>query len=247
MIGFVIIATALLIFSCDNRNQNSPKLSADKSTVRLIIRATIADKDLVYGSVYRTSTSRAFTITDFRYYLSKVVAIREDGSPVPARCSVLLVDPGCRNYDLGYLPAGSYKGLRFIVGLDSAVNHGDPTVFEAGNPLAIQTPSMHWDWNSGYLFMKIEGKVDTTRRGSAAPTTEFFYHIGMDRMKRAIELPVKFSVGKSSGTTIPIKFDVAAMLGCVDLQSEISTHSFDNLPLATRIADRWQSSFSVDQ
>jgi hypothetical protein len=120
-------------------------------------------------------------------------------------------------------------------------------VFEAGHPLAMQTPSMHWDWNSGYLFMKIEGRVDTSGNGNALPVTEFFYHIGLDKMRRTIELPGEFSIGKSSTRCVRLKCDLAVLLAAIDMRSELSTHSFDNGPLAARIADRWQTAFSLDR
>jgi len=240
-----MIAT-MLMCGCE-KHRKSPKPALDTgSPFHLAIRATVAGADLSYDSVYHSITSREFTITDFRYYISNVSAIRDDGTERKLSCSVILVDPHQRDYDLGMLPEGSYKGLRFTVGLDSAVNHGDPTVFEKGDPLAIQTPSMHWDWNSGYLFMKVEGNVDTTKRSAGAAVTEFFYHIGMDGMKRMITIQTRFSAGKSLKTTVRLKFDLAKMLAMIDMQSDISTHSFDNQPLANRLADSWQHAFSVN-
>jgi hypothetical protein len=240
------LLTAVLVYSCGNRPQRKSLPANKGSSIRLYIRDVIAGADLNYDSIYHDTTSRAYKIIDFRYYISNIRAIRHDEVEQPVACAAILVDPGRRMYDLGSLPEGAYKGLRFIIGLDSAVNHGDPTVFEPGHPLAIKTPSMHWDWNSGYLFMKIEGKVDTTGKGLGPPVTEFFYHIGMDRMKRTIEIPMTFRVDKSSGNSLRLKFNLTALLGCIDLRSEISTHTFDNQSLAGRIADSWQTAFSPD-
>jgi len=245
---FLLSVMIAALFICDcGEHRKSPRPNSNTGLpFHLMIRATVGDADLIYASVYHSAASRAFAVTDFRYYISNVAAIRDDGTEQKLPCSVILVDPRQRNYDLGTLPEGSYKGLRFIVGLDSAVNHCDPTVFEKGNPLAIQTPSMHWDWNSGYLFTKIEGKVDTSKKGNEPPNTEFFYHIGMDPMKRSIEIPINFVVGKSSTNSLRLKCDLAAILGCINPRSEISTHSFDNQQLAARIADRMQAAFSPE-
>jgi hypothetical protein len=35
------------------------------------------------------------------------------------------------------VPVGNYKGFKFTVGLDSATNHKDPTLYSASNPLII--------------------------------------------------------------------------------------------------------------
>jgi hypothetical protein len=239
-----IVATMLICRCDESRKSLKPALSPG-SPFHLVFRATVDGADLLYDSIYHSATSRAFSVTDFRYYVSNVTAIRDDGTEHKLSCTVL-VDPHQRDYDLGILPEGSYTGLRFTVGLDSATNHSDPTVFEKGNPLAIQTPSMHWDWNSGYLFMKFEGKVDTTKRNASAPVTEFFYHIGMDGLKRMITIQTPFTVGKSLKTTVKLKLDLARMLAMIDMKSDISTHSFDNRPLATKLADSWQRAFSAD-
>lgn len=245
LLGGWMVAT-LLICTCGERRKNPQPAVETGIPFHLEIRAMVAAGDLKYDSIYRTSASRAFTVTDFRYYVSTISAIREDGTEQKLSCPVILVDPHKRSYAVGRLPAGLYKGLRFTVGLDSAVNHGDPTVFAKDHPLAIQTPGMHWDWNSGYLFMKIEGRVDTTQNGAGAPATEFFYHIGLDKMKRAIDMQTPFSVGDAQENGIKLKFDLAGMLDGIDMKTEIVTHSFDNQPLARRIADNWQKAFSTD-
>jgi hypothetical protein len=236
----------LFICSCGEHRKNPQPIIDAGLPFHLVFRATVSGADLLYNSIYHAVTSRAFIITDFRYYVSNVTAIRDDGTEQKLSGSIILVDPHQRDYNIGKLPEGSYTGIRFTVGLDSAANHCDPTVFEKGNPLAIQTPSMHWDWNSGYLFMKIEGKVDTTKRSAGAPVTEFFYHLGMDRMKRVVEIPTHFAVSNSLENNVRLKFDLAKMLAGVDMQSELSTHSFDNQPLAVRMADSWQQAFLPD-
>ena len=236
----------VIVCGCGERRKSSQQPTGAAASLHLIIRATVAGADLKYNSVYHDSKSRAFTVSDFRYYVSDIKAIRDDGTEYKTPCAVILVDPNKRDYDLGRVPEGNYKGLRFTIGLDSAINHCDPTVFEAGLPLAIQTPGMHWDWNSGYLFMKIEGRVDTTKKCAGLPSTEFFYHLGMDRMKRGIDIQQIFSISKSTNYSLRLKFDLAKVFACIDMRSEISTHSFDNQPLAARMADRWQEAFSPD-
>lgn len=237
----------ILVCNCGNHRPTPSPSAPVGYPFHLVIRATVDGADLLYDSVYHSSASRAFTVTDFRYYLSNITAIRDDDTGLDLSCSAMLVEPQKREYDPGRLPAGSYKALRFTLGLDSAVNHGDPTLFAAGHPLSIQTPSMHWDWNSGYIFMKLEGMADTTKTGRGAPITKFFYHIGMDRMKRVITVQTRFSIGSSSKNSVPLKFDIAEIFAVIDLKSETATHTIDNEPLAGRMADSWQQAFSTER
>jgi hypothetical protein len=243
--GTSMVITAAMIFGCNDTGRHAPDRHPSRGQLTLDLRTTLGGADLKYNTMYRTPSGRSFSVSDFRYYLSNIKAIREDGSAPMVESTVLLIDPHRRCYDLGQLPVGSYKAIRFDVGLDSAVNHGDPTLHEAPDPLAIQTPGMHWDWNSGYLFMKMEGKVDTTAKGSGTPTTEFYYHLGMDEMKRTLELTTGFTIMKTGACTTAVRFELDSMMAGTDLRTETVTHTFDNLPLANRLADRWKTSFSA--
>ncbi len=56
-------------------------------------------------------------------------------------------------------------------------------------------------------------------------------------MKRTIDIPMLFSVGKAQTGNIRLKFDLTTMLNNVDMRHELATHSFDNPALAIRMAD----------
>jgi hypothetical protein len=239
--------TLLAAFSCKDVGKTGSMKNESAHPLHLCMRATVGTADLHYDTLFHTNSSRAFTVSDFRYYISNVKAIRDDGVVQNMKNTVLLIDPGKREYDPGSLPTGTYKAIRFVVGLDSLTNHSDPTVFAAGTPLSIQTPSMHWDWNSGYLFMKLEGKVDTSQKATGAPDCPFFYHLGMDTVLREVDVPIRFSVSNNSADTVRLKFDLAVLLGCIDMKHETSTHSFDNPALAQRMANQWQNAFSQDK
>ena len=150
-------------------------------------------------------------------------------------------------YELGMVPVGNYKGFRFIVGLDSTINHSDPSTFPSSNPLSVQTPSIHWSWNSGYIFWKVEGKVDTTVAQTGPVNVDYLYHIGMDEFKRTIDFSTDaFSVNSGQDQVIHLNFDLAAALINVDMTSELMTHTMDDMMLATKIANNRQSAFEVE-
>lgn len=76
---------------------------------------------------------------------------------------------------------GSYSEIKFNIGVDSVRNHSDPASYPSDNPLNIVTSSgMYWTWNSGYIFVIIEGLYDTDSLGSGTPPNTFTYHLGMD-------------------------------------------------------------------
>lgn len=83
------------------------------------------------------------------------------------------------------LPATS---LTALLGVDSSVNQSDPSTFELHHPLNIlQANDMHWGWNPGYIFVKIEGKVDTLTNGLSSETLlPISYHLGKNSNQRSI-------------------------------------------------------------
>lgn len=114
------------------------------------------------------------TLTDFRFYVSKVHLIDADGDAVAVDLeddgkwqngSVALLDfedgtGACQNGNAdintsvrGTVPEGEYTGVRFTLGVPFDENHQNQAV--ADPPLNIA--SMFWNWQGGYKFMRIDG------------------------------------------------------------------------------------------
>lgn len=152
--------------------------------VSLRFAATFGDQPLACDSA---ATEPA--LTDLRFFVHDVALLRQDGSAVPVALSpegpwqsadVALVDlengsgaclngtPAVHATVEGEVPAGSYSGLRFALGVPARLNHADPLLAEA--PLDRST--MHWHWRSGYKFM---------RAGYRSDDDGFWLHLGSAR------------------------------------------------------------------
>lgn len=75
---------------------------------------------------------------------------------------------------------GKYRGLKFSVGVPFSENHKDAST--QSEPLGPNS-GMYWSWNPGYIFHKIEGRVD-----SAGQSKVLNYHLGEDNRKAVIRL-----------------------------------------------------------
>ncbi|MEL6844831.1 MAG: MbnP family protein [Bacteroidota bacterium] len=117
---------------------------------------TLGEKYTINGTTVRFDL--------FQYYVSKVGVGSMPDLEMPD--TYLLIKVGETNYELGQVTIGHKHMLAFNIGVDSATNHADPTQYEASNVLAPQNPSMHWNWDAGYQFIKIEGQVDTDGDGT---------------------------------------------------------------------------------
>lgn len=115
--------------------------------------------------------SASGTLTDLRFYVSEIQLFDADDNATDVQLiaddrwqgpTVALLDledgsGSCengtsdRNSTLrGRVPAGDYRGIRFVIGVPFDLNHADP--LSAAPPL--DDTAMHWHWRSGYKFLR---------------------------------------------------------------------------------------------
>jgi uncharacterized repeat protein (TIGR04052 family) len=145
--------------------------------IALRFEATVGDEAFACGTRYAGigTTGSSITVSDFRFYVSGVRLVKDDGTEVPLALTqdglwqhddVALLDfedgtkscangtPETRNVIEGRVPDGRYVGVRFAVGLPFDTNHREPTL----QPSPLNLTSLFWNWNAGYKFMRIDLK-----------------------------------------------------------------------------------------
>lgn len=127
---------------------------------------------------YTNASGEEFSVSLFNYYISNIQLSRADGSVyrVPRDSSYFLIkeeNPGHSIKLLG-IPSGAYTGISFILGIDS-VKSTAPVAERTGvlDP-AAGAEGMYWGWNSGYIFVKMEGPAAV----ATSKDKKFRYHIG---------------------------------------------------------------------
>lgn len=226
----LLIAVSTLFVSCKQEEINP--------TAYLNLKLTAGTKELVYDSIY-TINGKAVSFSIAQMYLSNFSLADDEGNkndfPV-----YIIGKPGIAKVALGELTLSHIHTVDFMIGVDSATNHLDPTTYPEGHALAIQTPGMHWTWNSGYIFMKLEGKVDNN--GDGTPETGFLYHLGLDSYAKTTSVTYHTEIDHhhDAATTVDvcIEADIAKYLTSVDFSTDLMTHTMDNMPLATKITDQ---------
>ena len=136
---------------------------------------------------YINPAGEAFSISRFRYFLSNFALLTADDKYIPLPVNYYLVDdskPDSKTISIPGIPAGTYKGIRFLLGVDSARNVSGPQ----SGALAVES-GMFWTWNSGYIMAQLEGHSPVIK----SPTREFVFHIGgykeKDQVLKYITLP----------------------------------------------------------
>jgi uncharacterized repeat protein (TIGR04052 family) len=180
------LATASLLVACGTTpTPPTAAVAPGQQAVTLRFAAQVNGQPFACGQRYAGVGSTRSTITpsDYRFYVSEVQLIDARGRAVPVTLTqdgawqlenIALLDfengtGPCRNGTAdtntavrGTVPAGTYTGVRFTLGVPFARNHGDPTT--APSPLNLT--AMFWNWQGGYKFVKF----DTATSGQTATT-----------------------------------------------------------------------------
>ena len=167
-------------------------------TAKINLKTTVSGQELNFNDYLSTKSGNRIRFTKIKFFLGNTAFTNREREPRgTTRFGLLEPSAGINEWTLDRMLIGDYKGLSFNIGIDSASNHRDPATYPGShvlNPLVHQ--GMFWDWNAGYIFIKLEGKYITT----AGDTSNFLYHIGKDINR----MPFDFNLEKelSAGETI---------------------------------------------
>lgn len=153
-------------------------LNAEGQTLKLCFLGRFGTDTLRTGRKYLTAGGDSVRFEMARFYVSQIALVDSTGKshPLIGTHLVDMLDSGAQARGYAYITLkalpGTYRGVRFTVGVPFDQNHADPATQAA--PLGTES-DMFWSWNSGYIFNRTEGKVD-----SAGTEKAIAYHIGED-------------------------------------------------------------------
>jgi len=220
---------ALLFASCSQ--------PAPEANLELNLRHLFYAQPFQVNDTLRLPGGRAIVFDYFKYIVSDFRFVTENGEELPLAQEAAILDAaaeGGANLQLT-VPAGSYNGLRFRVGLRPELNHRDPTTLAQNDPL--NAPGMHWGWNpeGGYKFVRVEGRLDSSALGNGFATTKFSYHLATDAVYAAgqdIELNNVFEVPKTGKISISSPVYLSAFFDALDLPQQRLTESMGDQAIA---------------
>jgi len=147
---------------------------SSNQAVTIEFAAKVGTADFVCGDTYENlgANGTSLQLSDFRFYVQDVELKNADGEYVAVELdtngndwqttNVALLDfeDGCTDLGnepmnsvvTGTVPAGTYDGVRFVMGVPFELNHNNPATAEP--PLNLT--SMAWNWQGGYKFLRID-------------------------------------------------------------------------------------------
>jgi hypothetical protein len=105
----------------------------------------------------------------------------------------------------------------------------------SGHPL--NNPDMHWGMPLGYLFIKLEGGVDTNAIQDGILDVPLVMHVGTNPLIRTVSIPYDFTAIKKETTTLEMNIEWSAIMDSIDLRADAFTQTTEDVPLATAVAD----------
>lgn len=211
-----ILATVLLFASCKKSDKTGPQI------VTLELHNVISDTHIVANTYYAIAPDTFVKFSTLKYWISNVKLLKAGGQEVSLPNTYFLADALANTQDIGHVfidltnvPLGTYTGIKYTVGLDSATNHTANWLSPTANP-NLNKPDMHWSWNptAGYIFFKAEGKVNI-----GGTETNITYHLGTDASRNDISIAVPFTLD-GSAKTVSIDANFTELFANVNLPTE---------------------------
>jgi hypothetical protein len=253
---YVCVALLLGFSSCkkentsnntDNTTPNTPT-----GTVMFHLHTYLENTEVDgYNIVYTTDEGRKISLTRAQFYISAIQLVRLDGTLYDITDKKILKELETDVYFIADVPVGNYKSVKFKVGLDAATNQSNP--FPSVDSAILNRPEMWFSSTAqpdGYVFMNVEGKIDTTSdaSGTVANMQPFSYKIGTNANYKQVSMPDRnFTVIKDQVQYVHILADYYRLFNSIEINVSnnltVATPADNATSLANIIANSIPSMF----
>ena len=194
--------------------------------LRITVQPTFGSETLFLDSIYQTPEGYDVKFKEIKFYIEDI------RNGVNLLSDVALFDYRLRGDTLMQSPGDKvfYEGIQANLGVGPSLNHNDPVGFDPNSWLYISNSNdMHWDWNPGYIFVKIEAKVDTIQDGIALFDHNVIFHVGKDENLKNLSFDNINWVNIGDEHIFSLKLDLLHFLdtgsSSIDLKTEYTSHT----------------------
>lgn len=180
---------------------------------------------LNFEDTFEIGTNNTLVNLDIaQFYVNNIILV-QDGGTETAFDGHYLINTTDRLIDLGTIDLAEYTSIKFDIGVHADNNHIDPTTLNVNDALAPKSPSMHWAWESGYKFLRLDGKYDSDGDLAITDTdSTFLLHIGLDEYLQTATVVYPFESFEDEINELVVKVDYANLFDyAVDEKPETRT------------------------
>ena len=236
----ICLSFALLMISCGG-DDNTTFNDVDQINTDLEIQMRVGAETLREGETY-TINGTVMQVNTARFYLGNIT-LTQDTVSIPLD-DYYVVSPDNTSFNLGVFEDDSY-GFSFGIGIDPVNNDQtteDFTTRPVSDPLAVQEPSMHWNWNSGYKFLRVDGMVDTNEDGEV--DTPVSYHIGGNQYFTTLNSINSVEISAESDEIV-MRFDLEQLLAGTEIKLAQSSTGMPVTEIVDPIFNNYGQAFSI--
>lgn len=248
--ALVLLLGSFFILSCDP-TEPVPIPEANNGQIHLSMRAKWNNEPYNNAAIVVDENENRIRIENFMSYISSISLLKPDGSTILLKDYYLADFSNSISFDFT-VPKGDYSGISFLLGVPAAVNTDtDPAQYPNSHPLSVPgSQGMFWNWNTGYIFTKLDGRADTTGTEGTELLFPISYHTGDDFYSRHVNFEdYNFILGASETKNITLTLALDKIFFPVNgndiiIEDESSSHSPG--PLALKFVGNFAHAFSIE-
>jgi hypothetical protein len=141
------------------------------------------------------------------------------------------------------VPADTYTGISFGVGVPADLNAMKPADFPSSHPLS--KTAYYWEAWQSYIFSKTEGRLDTLNNGNL--DLGFALHVGSDPLYSILQAAIPIEIEDGQETSLEIVVDYKILLQGIDIKSNPQNHNPSDLDNITALVNNMGDAFTLYQ
>jgi hypothetical protein len=244
---FLFFAIAIFALSgCKNDKVEIPQ--TEMPDLQLTLQPVFGNSELQLDQSYVTNEGYKVQFTELKCFFSSF----GNANKSLFQAALFNYRDSGKAFFNGFGNPDDFLSLTGILGVDSFYNHDDPSAFPNDNPLNIMIANdMHWDWNPGYIFLKVEAKVDTLNDGIDNFNHFVIFHVGSDAIAQQLSFNNLVWQAKSANSyVLPFKVDMAKFLdngtNALDLKTEFTSHNMSGQEaISLKVIEQFKKAISL--
>jgi len=257
LVLLVGLSTFLFSASCKKDKTVTPEdpvtnpPATESGALSLEFNNLVGTAPLVFGTNYVTANNDTFRVNKFLYYISNLVLVKNDNTEYALPNSYYLINhakAGSNVISLSGIPLGDYKAAKFMLGVDSTRNVSGA---QTGALDPAQSSGMFWSWNTGYIFLMLEGSSPQSGSSNKSLTYHIGGYGGVNKAQRNFNLPfgsTALSITKTASPRLAFNVNVEELFRTPNLIN-VKTVFNQTSPGATtrQLADNYADMISLKE
>lgn len=249
---WAFLFSLLLFLQWTSCSDDSGNTIPENASVEIQFKPIYRGNELEMGNgKFNTENNNSVNLDLIKFYLSNITFITSKNEEVLAK-DIVLIDLNSfgnqKKSSLIQIAPGNYKGIKMGLGVNASINNNDPTLYDETHPLSVFN-GMHWNWNNGFIFLKLEGKYNAAPNAENLPDT-YLYHLGLNQLYQTLNFTKELVIDNNKTHSITFLIDVEKIFSNetekLDLPNESSTHTTGNIPLAEKTIRMFGNSISIE-